>query len=246
MKGWIAAGAAVGAGALALRKGLHTVPEPFAPFRGDVPELEHAPLPAGLPEPVARYFEVVCGQQIPLLSGAVFGGRMTMRIKGPALPGRWRFGHVVGTGYRHHMELSVFGRRIVTAQEWYLDGHARLDLPTGVVEGEPTVDRAANLSMWGSTCGFLRHCWAGCGNRSTRSVPDSSCRRNRDRIPWSPGSTRSPACLTGSRRCGGATRAIRSRSAGSRACMLGLASRGSGCRPFRRCSGATRRNRGCG
>ena len=59
---------------------------------------------------------------IPLLSGAVFGGRMTMRIKGPALPGRWRFGHVVGTGYRHHMELSVFGRRIVTAQEWYLDG----------------------------------------------------------------------------------------------------------------------------
>ena len=30
MKGWIAAGAAVGAGALALRKGLHTVPEPFA------------------------------------------------------------------------------------------------------------------------------------------------------------------------------------------------------------------------
>ncbi len=98
---------------------------------------------------MARYFEVVCGQQIPLLSGAVFGGRMTMRIKGPALPGRWRFGHVVGTGYRHHMELSVFGRRIVTAQEWYLDGHARLDLPTGVVEGEPTVDRAANLSMWG-------------------------------------------------------------------------------------------------
>jgi hypothetical protein len=47
------------------------------------------------------------------------------------------------------MELAVFGRRIVTAQEWYLDGHARLDLPTGVVEGEPTVDRAANLSMWG-------------------------------------------------------------------------------------------------
>ena len=149
MKGWIAAGAAVGAGALALRKGLNTVPEPFAPFPGVAPELEYAPVPAGLPEPVARYFEVVCGQQVPLLSSAVFGGRMTMRIKGPALPGRWRFGHVVGTGYRHYMELSVFGRRIVTAQEWYLDGHARLDLPTGVVEGEPTVDRAANLSMWG-------------------------------------------------------------------------------------------------
>ena len=44
------------------QRSAHTVPEPFAPFR-DVPELEHAPLPAGLPEPVARYFEVVCGQR---------------------------------------------------------------------------------------------------------------------------------------------------------------------------------------
>ena len=43
MKGWIAAGAAVGAGALALRKGLHTGAGTVrAVPRRDVPELEHA------------------------------------------------------------------------------------------------------------------------------------------------------------------------------------------------------------
>jgi len=47
------------------------------------------------------------------------------------------------------MEVMPFSRRIMTGQEWYLDGHARLDLPTGLVDNQPRVDRAANLSMWG-------------------------------------------------------------------------------------------------
>lgn len=148
MKRWIAVGAVAGAGALALRRGLHTVPDALEPYGGDTPPLQNAPIPSGLPEPVARYLEVVVGDSLPLVNTAVFSGRMTMRIKGPALPGRWRFSHEVGTGYRHHMELTAFGRPVVTAEEWYLDGHAKLDLPTGVVEGEPRVDRAANLGMW--------------------------------------------------------------------------------------------------
>lgn len=149
MKGWIAAGAAVAAGALVVRKGLRTVPPPFPEFAGAGAPPEYAPLPSDLPEPVARFLQVVAGDTIPLTSTAVVSGRLSMRIAGPALPGRFRFSHIVGTGYRHYMEIMPFGRRWLTGQEWYLDGHARLDLPTGLVQDEPRVDRAANLSMWG-------------------------------------------------------------------------------------------------
>ena len=138
----------MGAGALAVRKGLHTMPLPFEEFPATT-RLEYAPIPNGLPEPVERYLRVAAGDVLPVTRTAVLGGRMSMRIKGPALPGRWRFSHVVGTGYRHYMEVGAFGRRFTTGQEWYLDGHARLDLPMGLVENEPKVDRAANLSMWG-------------------------------------------------------------------------------------------------
>ncbi len=148
MKRWIAAGAAVAAGTVAVRKGLRTVPPPFGPFDRPAPELPRAPIPEGLPEPVQRYLEVVVGDTLPLQDSAVISGRMSMRL-GAALPGRFRFSHIVGRGYRHYMEVMPFGRKLMTGQEWYLDGHARLDLPMGLVENQPRVDRAANLSMWG-------------------------------------------------------------------------------------------------
>ncbi|HRY09072.1 MAG TPA: hypothetical protein P5544_03805 [Candidatus Nanopelagicales bacterium] len=147
MKGWIAAGAAVAASAYAVRKGLRTMPAPYPEIPGG--EVPRAPLPTGLPEPVARYLEVVVGDSLPVTTSAVITGRMTMRIAGPALPGRFRFGHVVGEGYRHYMQIMPFGRAFAAGQEWYIDGHARLDLPVGLVENEPRIDRAANLSMWG-------------------------------------------------------------------------------------------------
>ncbi len=148
MKRWIAAGAAVAAGTMAVRKGLRTVPPPFATFDRPAPELRVAPMPEGLPAPVQRYLEVVVGDTLPVQDSAVISGRMTMRLGAP-LPGRFRFSHIVGRGYRHYMEVMPFGRKLMTGQEWYLDGHARLDLPMGQVENQPRVDRAANLSMWG-------------------------------------------------------------------------------------------------
>ena len=35
----------------------------------------------------------------------------------------------------------------MAVDEWFLDGHARLDLPMGVSEG-PNVDQGANLALW--------------------------------------------------------------------------------------------------
>jgi hypothetical protein len=47
------------------------------------------------------------------------------------------------------MEIVLLGRTVATGDERYIDGHAVLDLPTGRVAGEPKVDAAAHLSMWG-------------------------------------------------------------------------------------------------
>ena len=38
----------------------------------------------------------------------------------------------------------MFGIPAMKVNEWYLDGHSRLELPFGVVENEPKVDMAAN------------------------------------------------------------------------------------------------------
>ncbi|MEZ5184185.1 MAG: DUF6544 family protein [Candidatus Nanopelagicales bacterium] len=149
MRGWIAAGVAAGAGAFALRKGLQRMPDALPPFGGGTTEFDHVSIPPGLPAPVARYLDVVAGPHLPDTRTAVFGGRLTMRMKGVQLPGRWRFSQVVGQGYRHYFEITAFGQRVMTGEEWYLDGHAKLDLPFGVTEGEPNVDRAANIGMWG-------------------------------------------------------------------------------------------------
>lgn len=152
MKRWLGASAGAGAvmvGGYALAKGARRMPAAFPPYTGGPGLTEYLPVPAGLPAPVARYIEVACGDRIPVIDSAVLTGRMTMRIKGLSLPGRWRFVHEVGTGYRHYMEVTVFGRTVTTGEEWYVDGHARLNLPGGVVENDPKVDRAANLGMWG-------------------------------------------------------------------------------------------------
>jgi hypothetical protein len=67
---------------------------------------------------------------------------------GIRLPARFRFTHLAGQAYRHYIEATIFGLPILKVNEWYLDGKSRLELPFGVVEGEPKVDQAANLGLW--------------------------------------------------------------------------------------------------
>jgi len=46
------------------------------------------------------------------------------------------------------MEATLFGLPILKVNEAHLDGKSRLELPFGVVEDEPKVDRSANLGLW--------------------------------------------------------------------------------------------------
>lgn len=128
--------------------GLSVKPKPFASYVAPAPVLETVPLPDGLPAPVARFYQAIYGDQIPLIDSAVISGRARLRFMGITFPARFRFTHDAGHDYRHYIEATIFGRPIMKVNEWYLDGKSRLELPVGVVEHEPKVDQAANLGLW--------------------------------------------------------------------------------------------------
>ncbi len=129
--------------------GLQIKPQPFPAYPQQTPALPVTDLPADLPAPVARYYKTIMGERVPLVETAVISGRGRLRIKGVTFPARFRFTHIAGQGYRHTIEVTFFGYPLLKVNEWYLDGKARLELPAGVIENEPKIDAAANLSLWG-------------------------------------------------------------------------------------------------
>lgn len=128
--------------------GLKVTPRPFAAYPQKTPALQWVALPEGLPAPVARFYQVVYGDQLPVITSAVITGRGSARVAGIRFPARMRFTHIAGQGYRHYIETTLFGYPVMKVNEWYLDGRSRLELPMGVVEDEPKVDAAANLGLW--------------------------------------------------------------------------------------------------
>ncbi|WP_370325372.1 DUF6544 family protein [Euzebya sp.] len=127
--------------------GLQVQPSPLPPPAVAPGEVRMVPLPDGLPAPVDRFYRTVYGDGVPVVDSAVITGRGTIRIAGLTFPARFRFSHVSGRAYRHHIQLTAFGARLTAVDEWYVDGHARLELPFGVSEG-PNVDQGANLALW--------------------------------------------------------------------------------------------------
>lgn len=127
--------------------GLQVPPRPFDTL--GVPDTTPAtvPLPDDLPAPVDRFYRELYGDEVPVIDTAVISGRGTMRIAGVTLPVRWRFLHDTGQAYRHEIETTWFGLRVLAIDELFADGTARLELPFGVVEG-PNVDQGANLALW--------------------------------------------------------------------------------------------------
>ncbi len=134
--------------------GLVIKPAPFPAYGQRSALVETTPLPAGLPAPVERFYRQLYGDRIPVIRTAVLTGQATMRIKGLTLPARFRFTHVAGQGYRHYFEATYFGLPVLKADEAYLDGHGRMELPFGVSEG-PSIDQGANLGMWAELLAWL-------------------------------------------------------------------------------------------
>jgi hypothetical protein len=130
---------------------LRIQPRPFPAYPGTTPALDTVPLPDDLPAPVERYYRTIMSEQVPVIESAVISTRGKLRVAGITFPTRFRFTHEAGQGYRHYAELTLFGFPIMNINERYLDGRARMELPTGVIENEPKVDMAANLGLWGES-----------------------------------------------------------------------------------------------
>lgn len=82
-----------------------------------------------------------------MIETAVISGRGRMRIAGITFPVRFRFVHDAGQDYPHHIQTTIFGVRLLTVNEFFRDGTARLELPVGVSEGAH-IDQGANLALW--------------------------------------------------------------------------------------------------
>ena len=140
--------------ALALVFGVRVKPAPFPAFTAPVAAIETIPLPPGLPAPVERFYRQTYGEEIPVYRSAVMSGRGTVRFMGVTFPARLRFSHISGKSYRHYMEATFYGFPVFKVNEWYLDGHSRLELPFGVVENDPGVDSAANQGLWAESMAY--------------------------------------------------------------------------------------------
>jgi len=135
--------------------GLQLRPGPFAEFAGQSPSAQTVLLPGDLPSPVERFYRELYGDHVPVIESAVISARAWLRVAGITFPGRFRFTHDAGQGYRHYLEATVYTLPLFKVNEHFLDGNARLALPFGVTEGEPKVDEAANLGLWAESLAWL-------------------------------------------------------------------------------------------
>lgn len=111
---------------------------------------ESISLPADLPQPVRRFYLETIGERVPIIRSAVITLSGEIRLNGIRLPARMRFTHEAGRGYRHYIEAGLFGYPLLRVNEWYLDGHGRMELPFGTFEGDK-IDSGANLGLWGES-----------------------------------------------------------------------------------------------
>lgn len=105
--------------------GLRFRPGPFSPYLEKSAELEMVVIPSNLPLPVARFYQVISGEQIPKVTSAVISRRASLHLAGITLPARLRFTHTAGQDYSHYIEAVIFRFPFLMVNEYILDGRSQ-------------------------------------------------------------------------------------------------------------------------
>lgn len=137
--------------------GLQIKPRPFPDYPARTPpQIETVPVPDDLPEPVARFYDVITqgSGAVPVIESAVLTGRADMRLNGVPFKARFRFVHDAGDAYRHYIEATTWNQPLLKINERYLDGESLFELPFGTTEDDPQVNQGANLALWGEAMWF--------------------------------------------------------------------------------------------
>jgi hypothetical protein len=130
--------------------GLRTPVRP-RPINANARGLDTVAVPADLPAPVARYFQLTAGDAVPVAVAPAITG--TARMAVPGLPfrlwmqARWQARYQPGRAFTRVMELGFFGRPVLRAVDHYEDGMGSLTVG-GKREAGPNVDQAADLVLW--------------------------------------------------------------------------------------------------
>ena len=134
--------------------GLQIQPQPFPSFSEAAlsevsPQIRTVPLPAGLPEPVERFYRTVYGEEIPVVETVVIQGRGIMKpFLNIPIPARFVFVHNAGRDYRHYFEATLFGIPLLKINEGYIDGESFFESPMGRYYDEQNANQGANLALW--------------------------------------------------------------------------------------------------
>ncbi len=129
--------------------GLKVQPQSFPAYPDKSPQLRTAPMPAGLPEPVERFYRTVYGEEIPVIETVAIQGRGVMRqFMSIPVPARFVFVHDAGKDYRHYFEATLFGIPVLRVNEGYVDGASFFESPMGTYYDDARCNQAANLTLW--------------------------------------------------------------------------------------------------
>lgn len=150
----IIAGLVVGIGLIGWL-GLQIRPKPFPSFPKPTQPSKTEPLPAGLPEPVERFYRTVYGDAIPVIETAIIQGRGVLKpFLNIPIPARFVFVHQAGKDYRHYFEATLFGITLLKVNEGYIDDASFFQSPMANVTNDPNSNQAANLTVWAEAIWF--------------------------------------------------------------------------------------------
>lgn len=126
--------------------GLQMLPANFSLPLTDGADLGTVEIPADLPAPVRRYFQVAFGDQLPRVESMVAWGRARANF-GLWMPLRFRLYHHPGYDFRREMEVTWFGIPVLKALDQYING-VGMTGPVGKADTGPRVDQGSNMILW--------------------------------------------------------------------------------------------------